>query len=437
MRLRSAVLAGVALAALGVLPAWGSSGNPALDDTFSGDGVATLDIARRGEWFWQVVAADDGRVYMLGDSWTKTSDQGLVAAYDGRGRLDRTFSGDGLFRKAVAGKTWFGDGVALPDGKLLVVGQTKDWRRVLVARLRHDGRVDRSFADGLGHLPDGFRLLPQPDRSGWYVRVAMDSAGNAYVASDNVAGAKPYRTSIVVTKLSPAGAVVRSFGDQGQVSLRPARAQAVTGLAVDSQDRPIVLASILDRRADPTSTATLFRLTPTGQPDVTLNGSGRTDLRLPSGAAIWPMSVDVTSTDDVVVGSKTSSSVRNSQFAVHRVLSSGELDPSYSGDGVAFVRTGLHLGGYPGGGRLLPDGSYLFTTGLFSKDGRGFMKSVLLRITPAGVLDPTFGRDGLFIPNMVKGGEALLQAAVDAEGRVVLNGGASAAALAARITVTN
>ncbi len=426
MRSRGLVLVGVGLVSLSLLPvAWGANGNPTLDRTFSRDGVAALSIADTREIWWQVVPAANGRVYALGSTSTRTSDRGLVAAYTNRGRLDSTFSGDGIFRMSKDRDTWLLDGVALSSGGLLVAGQNR--RKALVFRLRSNGRVDQSFAGG-------YRVLPQSHISRGYVQAATDSVGNAYFASDNMVSKKPFRSSIVVTKLSPAGTIVRSFGTRGQVYLKFARALEVTGLAVDSQDRPVVLSSIADRRGNPTSTASVIRLTTSGQRDATFNSSGRADLRLPSGAAIWPVDLDVTPADDIVVGSKTPAS-SNTRFAVHRLLSSGVLDPSYSRDGVAFVSTDRRLVSSAESGALLPDGSYAFATIGVDRDNY-IDKAVLLRITPGGAIDRTFGRNGIFIPDLARGWDTVYELAVDAQGRLLATGEASRAGLVVRLKVT-
>ncbi len=426
MRSRGLALTGVGLLSLTLLPAaWGANGNPTLDRTFSRDGVASLSLADSREVWSQVVPVSNGRVYALGSTSTRTSYRGLVAAYTNRGRLDSTFSGDGTFRMPKDHDTWLQDGVALPSGGLLVVGQNR--RKALVFRLRSNGRVDQSFAGG-------YRFLPQSDVSRGFVQIATDSAGNAYTASDNIVGDKPFRSSIVVTKLSPAGGIVRSFGTRGQVYLKFARALEVTGLAVDSQDRPVVLSSIADRRGSPTSTATLIRLTTSGQRDTTFNSAGRADLRLPSEAAIWPVDLDVSPADDIVVGSKTPAAT-NTRFAVHRFLSSGVPDPSYSGDGISVVSTDRRLASYAESGALLADGSYAFATIGVDRDNY-IRKAVLLRITPDGALDRTFGRNGLFIPDLARGWESVYQLAVDAQGRLLATGEAARASLLLRLKVT-
>jgi uncharacterized delta-60 repeat protein len=160
MRTRILVLAAMLVAALGIAPARADLVGPgAPDPSFSGDGVVRTKLGDLT--YLSGVVMQGNRPVVVGAARIGGEFDAVVFRYTRRGALDRTFSGDGKVRIDAGGYDLFFDVTVMPDGKLLAVGTTggATRSRFLVVRFLPDGRVDRSFGNR-GIVRTGF---PDPD----------------------------------------------------------------------------------------------------------------------------------------------------------------------------------------------------------------------------------------------------------------------------------
>jgi uncharacterized delta-60 repeat protein len=108
------------------------------DGSFSGDGLVRLQPTRHA-WPEALVETPSGKLLLVGDSW-----QGIVLVrFTESGRRDRSFSGDGVrIAKRLRQKLGYPvDATGQPDGRLLIAGADFN-----IARLKPSGRMDRSFS---------------------------------------------------------------------------------------------------------------------------------------------------------------------------------------------------------------------------------------------------------------------------------------------------
>ena len=147
--------AGAALDGAGLGAGRGRAGE--LDRSFGDGGIVLTDDAGASDLGNDVLVQPDGKVVAAG-AWGATTGTTVtatfgVARYDHRGRLDRTFGGDGRVATDV------GEGVDIAnavvrqrDGKLVAIGTTYGASgsepRIALARYRPDGRLDPTFGDG-------------------------------------------------------------------------------------------------------------------------------------------------------------------------------------------------------------------------------------------------------------------------------------------------
>lgn len=121
------------------------SADGVLDDSFGDRGVVATDLGSTGEWAAGVASGPGGTVVAAGASGSSFA----VVRYLGDGKLDKAFGAGGISK---AGPELGGAHalVALPDGRLLLVGErlVGDTRQVAVARYRPDGAVDPAFGTG-------------------------------------------------------------------------------------------------------------------------------------------------------------------------------------------------------------------------------------------------------------------------------------------------
>lgn len=413
----------VAMCLLAPAGAYGAAA-PELDPTFSGDGVVRLDTGRAEVW-WNVDAAADGRVYAVGQTWTSKVSSGLINAYTERGRPDSSFGRDGIATINYYGRTGLYDVHALADGKVLVSGWARDGSMVIIARFRHNGRLDRTFA-GRGYL-----VRRAPDLVDAAVLSATDGLGNIYLAASTWSDWDRWVSDTLVWKFTSTGRLVRSFGTNGRLRLDLARSDYVRELVLDSLDRPLLLIEHY-RPKQEMAPGRVVRLLPDGALDPGFSGDAMVTLRFPVRGGIVPMNIDATPSNQIVVGSR-SVGLKTTRLAVHKLQDDGSLDPSYSGDGVAWMDTGRRVTLWHGA-EGLADGGYVFAGGLIPAGKKWPQRLLVAGVTPEGQPDPDFGSSGIFTQNISKGWETYTGLTVDPSGRLLVAGYDRPSALLVRLT---
>jgi uncharacterized delta-60 repeat protein len=200
---------------------------------------------------------------------------GAVARLLPNGRVDRSFSGDGIaLSGALKGSTPLE--VALGrDGKVVMVGLVGGTpsRRVFVARFMPNGRPDRGFAG------DGYRVLrvgaAQASRS-----VTIDRRGRTLVGSGSAmkdgGGAKAVFS---IFRLTGKGRLDRTFSGDGRVNIDPARSDdQFEDLALDGQGRILAVGSTTGPNGS------IIRLSPGGSLDRSFAARGRKTLDMSPGS---------------------------------------------------------------------------------------------------------------------------------------------------------
>ncbi len=236
-----------------------ASGKP--DPSFGRGG---LSLPRVGRYVQpkELAFAPGGKIVMTGSmNVGRNRKGGLVIRYLADGRLDRTFSGDGVLEltektgfvevSSVAVEPSGGIVLGARHGRSLGDGQFGR-KRPTVVRLRADGSFDRGFGDGgiasfkPPNASDGGVNDLTVDRQGRVVGVGHDRSVHAFVF-----------------RLRPGGELDGSFSADGATRIGYTTAKSVS---VDSRGRILVLGrETLDEGN--TSKGEIFRLKPNGSGD--------------------------------------------------------------------------------------------------------------------------------------------------------------------------
>jgi uncharacterized delta-60 repeat protein len=268
------------------------------------------------------------------------------------------------------------------------------------------GGLDRSFGDG------GTAKATSAEAGTGIKGVQFAPGGRVYVLEGKVLFA-----------FQSDGKVAGSFGTGGQVTVVPSPGQGgVSGLAVDSQGRPLVAGTTTGPGQEGTQ-AYVIRFLPDGSRDPSFGSEGEvdTDLGLPSvpgqPARVSAFSIVVDPRDRPIIGGSFEKEgepcgynlSRGSRAPyVARLTATGELDGSYAGEGRAlFSSTGgvSWLAEIPGGG------SAVFTTACSTPpryEARGSAYSVLAE---DGAADPAVTESGV--------GFSYLAPKIDSSDRIV------------------
>jgi uncharacterized delta-60 repeat protein len=210
----------------------------------SGVARATFPGSRCGCELHDLAVQRNGRIVAVGWRFRggDAQDDMLMAAarFLSNGRLDRTFSGDGRFSRDFGYGDDLGAAVAVqPDGKIALGGVAAHRYRseddFVVVRLRQNGRLDRTFS-GDGVKTVNFR----GHRYDYLYGLDLQRDGHIVAAGMSAVGYRLEDPRIAVLRLNRNGALDRRFGKR---LLKPgpqggyAGRSSVTSRTVRSSDR--------------------------------------------------------------------------------------------------------------------------------------------------------------------------------------------------------
>ncbi|MDB5387639.1 MAG: hypothetical protein JWM11_3285 [Planctomycetaceae bacterium] len=357
---------------------------------------------------WASVLQPDGKEIVGGsalDPATGNSDF-AISRLNPDGTPDTTFNGDGQVLVpfnllGAAGGEDAATCVSLQaDGKIVVGGSAQaslngDYD-FAVARINFDGTLDTSFGNG-GKTTIGFQAGGNLEDRATGIGVAQD--GKIVVggwATRNASG----NTDFAVARLTTSGSVDPTFNSTGKkliaFDVGGARTDKASSLAVQPDGRIVLAGSAqISKRGD--YDFAVVRLNTNGSADKSFAGTGKrtVSFNLGGNRSDEATSVALQGTNIVLGGYATRDSSGNEDFAAVRLLSNGNLDRSFSGDGKQTAAFDL-------GGSLqdratsiapTPDGR-LVLAGLSEISDGGDYDYGVVRLTPNGSLDPSFGNNG-------------------------------------------
>jgi uncharacterized delta-60 repeat protein len=239
-----------------------------LDPSFGSSGIVRSDLSRGDDVAHDVARQPDGRIVVVGQ--TRRTPRFTVVRYRRNCVLDSTFSGDGVARLGVE---WaFATAVVVqPDGRIVVAGFQPGG--LVLARFRRDGRLDPTFSgDGVSNA----KVWGQ-----WPGDIALQPDGKIVTAGDR----DIFRASIA--RFGPRGRLDRTFGKDGivVVKLAPGAEQGFSGLVIQTDGRLVGVGSVgpheLGDEVVPRIVA--VRRMPDGSLDPSWGGDGRVVTRFPGG----------------------------------------------------------------------------------------------------------------------------------------------------------
>ena len=255
-------------------------------------------------------------------------------------------------------------------------------------RLLSGGDVDASF--GVAGTLTGQITLPGP--SGLTKAIGDDLAvqndGKIVVAGSIQSSG---RTFMLAARFNSDGTIDPTFNGSGFLTVDfgsglDAQANCVK---VDSSGR-IVIAGFVTAPPNPASSFAVARITATGKLDTTFSSDGRATVDFGQEAVINGLAV--MSDGRVVVGGFTRSGGDSGEFAVARFTSSGGLDTGFGVGGKQVIDI-APKDDVANAVAVMPDGRVVLGGYLTQADGNRDM--AVVRLTSSGQLDNTFNGDGI------------------------------------------
>lgn len=256
--------------------------NGTLDSSFAGDGTFEDDLESQGRVQAAAYAVQpDGRILIAG---TARGQDAVIARVTTDGALDASFAGDGVMTLEMPDIQKANDLALAPDGRIVVGGTAAGGqapnqdlgRDHLVFRVLGDGTLDPSFGGGDGIATTD--LSPYDE----ITNIALDDSGRG-VAAGVYEASVPFGQITAVLRFSTDGSLDPSFAEDGSVlsDLAPERPslETVSELVIDSSDRPLLSISAfrqpLDSPEGEKQLRALVRFEADGRPDSAFGPNGK------------------------------------------------------------------------------------------------------------------------------------------------------------------
>jgi uncharacterized delta-60 repeat protein len=380
------------------------------------------------------VVQPDGKIVVVGSTWYTTGpysfDAPSVTRYNTDGSLDYSFGTQGsVLASTTSGYGGYFDGVALQnDGKIVAVGYRGP--DSFVVRLTPNGSFDTTFS-GDGKVAFGYPVANYD--SSRMTSVAIVSGDNILVAGtveyDYVYDPYHNSTDIFLARLNSNGSFDSTFGFAGRQKLH--HAYDLNDIAVSMAIHPTSGKIALALKDDSHMKVALLNENGTFDTNFGNSGVAVADFGYHSEAnsvAFQRFIVSVggypaITTRLVVGGWAYASSTTKWDFALARFTMYGELDTSFSGDGL--VRKALSYQSdmirairIDSAGRIITAGPRMWNS---------VTDFALVRFTRDGDYDTTFGNQGKVYTQFFSEGihiDAEASAvALTPEGKIVVAGG--------------
>jgi len=387
-----------------------------IDTSFNGTGIQSVPITPYTGWVVAALAIGaDNSVVLAGSQGSASSGSidVLVGRLTSAGAVDTTFNGTGVVAQNCGVKQVTVTSLALQrDGKLVLSGYTGD------SWALPDDKIIVARLNASGVLDPSF------NGTGFeavFSAPSIERNRNSVVAidsSDNIVlGSANQAGDLVVARLTPTGAPDTTFNGSGfnTVAGFVAGWSVVSGLAIDASGN-IVLAGV---GYAPSAGPSLFgavRLRSTGTLDATFGSGGVAQVPIANPNGINDLvGVGIDSAGRIVLGGTTEDAFSQPNGMVVRLTSAGVLDPTFAGTGVLAVPP--------------PAGSYSVESTALALDAsdrillagidRG--SPLLTRLTPTGEFDVAFNGSGRFSYHFLDPWLAHVMA-IDNAGRILLAG---------------
>ena len=346
------------------------TGSVGMDTSFGTGGFVTLPGVYNISPTWMDVEVQpDGKIVTALFHPTDNN-QWRIVRYNSNGTLDSSFGTGGIV------DTNFGTSIRpfaielLSDGKILVEGEDR------LVRYLPNGAIDTTFGtNGIVDLQN------------FIVDIAADSNGRIYTIGTS-------GLSMLVKRYASNGALDTTFGSSGETTIDFAPGADNRGRTIVIQDDGKILAGGMTQLNNGTPSEdwdfALARLNTTGALDSTFGSVGKVTVDF--GAFEAAQDVKIQPDGKILLGGG-SGDFADDRWAIARLNSNGSLDTTFSGDGKTTVEL-IGIGAEAFDMALQDNGSIVLAGGDWVVPWPNY---AFARLLPSGNLDPSFDGDGIWV----------------------------------------
>ena len=396
--------------------------NGTLDKTFAGKGMQTTDFSNDEDLVQAVTLQADGKIVVAGfayDHTTGVSDFAL-ARYNPDGTPDKTFDGDGKVMTDFSGGYEQLQALGISaDGKIIAAGQTYieavGHNQMAVARYNANGSPDQTFSK------DGKRTVDFPGTESYAYDVAAQPDGKIILAG--VAGELfPEHTSIALARLTSNGFLDKTFNGDGRLTANFSDStDGVSAIALQQDGKIVVGGYTYNARTD-NKNFLLARYNNHGSLDRSFGKNGITTSDFFTEDDY--LNALIIQQDGRILASGEAFNPRseNFDFVASRYHADGSPDRRFGHRG--------ELTGYfdAGEGRInavavQEDGKVIVAGDAYA--GKTAGDFAVARYNTNGLLDHSFGRDGIVTTDFFGDDDAALAVVIQPDGKIVVAGQAT------------
>jgi uncharacterized delta-60 repeat protein len=337
----------------------------------------------------------------------------VAPAQGAAGLLDPTFGAGGLaiLDEPAEINEQLQDVVVLPEGKILGAGSKGSSSGFLLARFNPDGTPDLSFGSG------GIRIEPDTKVPGApRTIVDIERRGDDKVLAVGL-GRSVSTNAFIFGRYLPSGDLDPQFGKNGLRLVSFITGGNASALALAPDGRVVGVGDNGSAKE-----AMVVRLTEEGDLDSSFNliPLGVRPINVPGAENEHARAVRVLADGTILVGG---SSLAGAFLA--ELSADGKPVPGFGNAGIAVHNLGT--GGTAFGSiealSLLPDGRFLGAG--ITNAGTGDRQLIVARFTAGGALDPSFGAGGVFRSNPTAEDDEAFAMALQPDGKIVVAGARS------------
>ena len=348
------------------------AGKPDVD--YAAKGVLTLFGQRppEGEYIERVVPLNDGRVLVVSATGAGQGLIGALSRFNADGSADATFGTNGRATFGLNGRCEWPLSVALQaDGSILVLGTS--FNTIDCSSSSMFGK--RIGANGL--VDPGFQLIysgaKQRGRSG---AMALQADGRIVVTGQD-------DKSLVVARYMPSGFTDPSFASGGAFLVQPNASDDVKGGAVlVKSDQKVLVAGSLNGVQ-----LVLLQLNPDGTRDAQFGVNGVAVASVVFGI-LDVQGIAITSAGNILVVARAGDRALLAQFHAN-----GTPDLLFGNNGQVQLPIFSHIPQYSHFGLAIEADGGIVVSGRSTSDVDS--AAAVVRVTPIGAVDPTFGTNGM------------------------------------------
>lgn len=393
----------------------------ALDPSFDDDGIVTTDVDETiGSSVAMSVAIDtfgvDHKIVVGGYAFAATTGfEMAVVRYNMDGSLDTGFNGNGIAKPTINGRASFGHSVLIQpnDGKIVLAGSCfhspagGGFKDFAAARFNDDGSLDGGF-DG-----DGIVALPvQAGDATAYGIVASPGGKLVLAGHSSVSSEEDHIDDFAVVRLNTNATLDTTFDADGK-SVTPWNhfPSIARAIAVQPDGKLVVVGDSNQRFA-------IVRFNVNGTLDSTFGGGGKVRI----GVGVFASARAVALQPDgkiVIVGTSSSGSFSNFDFAIARINSDGTPDPTFNGVGIKTIPFGAQQD--EANAVVVGPGGKIFVGGM-ANTGLNTWDFGVASLNSDGTADTSFDVDGKVLTNFGGVVDLATSIALQPDGKILAAG---------------